>query len=679
MTEAPDAPPPADPPSDESSSDESSSDASSSDESSSERVASPVDTSPSAAPLRPVRGERRLAAILFADVAGYTALSSHDEDLALAMIQSFQRICKKLVAEKKGRVVKFLGDGMLAEFASLDSAVSAAHALQNSFPYLEEVKESRVSLRVGVHLGDIVFGDDGDVYGSGVNVASRIESHAPLAGVVVSDSAYQQLRHRRHYRFSSLGEKDLKGVPEPMELYVVLMAGQDPPTPALRVPTRGGTAADRVRGSSKKRWVAAGLALAAAGAVVVMDLGGIQAQTDQFLQSIGLPAVFTREVFALSPAYRAIEGGAAIDSDIRVAFSGRIDGATATSSSVQLFGPDGVLVATEVSASVDGSAVDITPQSPLDYATRYEVVLTPALRSSSGGEIRPPRGAGSSDDLLSFVTQPVPPVPPVLASTEPADGSTGADGAGPVLATFSKPMNPLTFDLTTVVLTTAAGAPVAVELTCCGDDAGTLRIDPVEPMADGLYRLVLGEGITDVGGLPMVPVTSGFRVGVVARRADPTGPGRLTIQVIPASVASRTMVVIDGDAVGPAPILDRVTSERVAHRIEIFGTSPVSSRTILIYEAEWTLSPAQSLTVRAEVTPFGTITIASTPGGRVFVDGEEIGPAPLVSYPVTAGLVHTLEIRPLDEDAATLAPYVADFRVDLLEDKLLGRVELPAR
>jgi len=139
------------------------------------------------------------------------------------------------------------------------------------------------------------------------------------------------------------------------------------------------------------------------------------------------------------------------------------------------------------------------------------------------------------------------------------------------------------------------------------------------------------------------------------------------------------MVVIDGDAVGPAPILDRVTSERVAHRIEIFGTSPVSSRTILIYEAERTLSPAQSLTVRAEVTPFGTITIASTPGGRVFVDGEEIGPAPLVNYPVTAGLVHTLEIRPLDEDAATLAPYVADFRVDLLEDKLLGRVELPAR
>ena len=113
---------------------------------------------------------------------------------------------------------------MLAEFSSLDSAVNAAHALQNSFPYLEEVKESHVSLRVGVHLGDIVFGEDGDVYGSGVNVASRIESHAPLAGVVVSDSAYQQLRHRRHFEFSPLGAKDLKGVPEPMELYVVLLA-----------------------------------------------------------------------------------------------------------------------------------------------------------------------------------------------------------------------------------------------------------------------------------------------------------------------------------------------------------------------------------------------------------------------------------------------------------------------
>ena len=148
------------------------------------------------------------------------------------MIQSFQRISKKLVGEKGGRVVKFLGDGMLAEFSSLDSAVNAAHALQNSFPHLDEVKESHVSLRVGVHLGDIVFGEDGDVYGSGVNVASRIEEHAPLAGVVLSDSAYQQLRHRRHFEFSSLGEKDLKGVPDPMELYVVLLAGQDPPAPA---------------------------------------------------------------------------------------------------------------------------------------------------------------------------------------------------------------------------------------------------------------------------------------------------------------------------------------------------------------------------------------------------------------------------------------------------------------
>jgi hypothetical protein len=229
------------------------------------------------------------------------------------------------------------------------------------------------------------------------------------------------------------------------------------------------------------------------------------------------------------------------------------------------------------------------------------------------------------------------------------------------------------------MLVAADGAQVAVGLTCCGDDDGTLRVDPVEPMADGLYRLVLGDGITDLGGLPMVPDESGFRVGVVARRVAPSGPGRLTIQVVPAAVAARTIVVIDGEAVGPAPIQGRVVSQGVAHRIEIFGTSPVSVGTILIYDAVQTLSPAQSLTVNAAVTPFGTITIASTPVGTVFVDGEEIGPAPLVSYPITAGVVHTLEIRPLDGDAATRTPYLADFRVDLLEDKSLGRVELPER
>ena len=177
----------------------------------------------------------------------------------------------------------------------------------------------------------------------------------------------------------------------------------------------------------------------------------------------------------------------------------------------------------------------------------------------------------------------------------------------------------------------------------------------------------------------MLPDSFGFRVGVVARPVAATGPGRLTIRVIPASVGPRTIVVIDGDTVGPAPIQGRVVSEGVAHRIEIFGTSPVSIGTIRIYDAVQTLSPAQSLTVSAAVTPFGTITIASTPGGRVFVDGEEIGPAPLVSYPVTAGLVHTLEIRPLEADAETHVPYVADFSVELLEDKSLGRVELPVR
>ncbi len=81
---------------------------------------------------------------------------------------------------------------------------------------------------------------------------------------------------------------------------------------------------------------------------------------------------------------------------------------------------------------------------------------------------------------MSFVTQPVPPDPPILASTEPADGSTGADGAGPVFATFSKPMNPLTLDSSTVMLMTASGAQVAAALTCCGDDDETLRVEPVD-------------------------------------------------------------------------------------------------------------------------------------------------------------------------------------------------------
>ncbi len=595
------------------------------------------------------------------------------------MIKAFQRVSKKIVGDKGGRVVKFLGDGMLAEFTSLDAAVNSAHALQTTFTDLKEVKESRVSLRVGVHLGDIVFGEDGDVYGSGVNVASRIESHAPLAGVVVSDSAYQQIRHRRHYEFSSLGAKDLKGVPDPMELYVVLLADKKASPPPVRGQRKADKSSRAGERRSRERWTAVGLALVAGVSAVVMDLGGVQGQVDQVLQNLGLPAAFTRGVFAQSPGFRAIEGGAAIDSEITVGFSGLINPATATSSTVQLLGPGGALVPTEVSASENALAVNITPLSLLAYATRYRIVLTDALRASSGEEIGPPQGRGSPEDLLSFLTQSVPPDPPVLTSTEPADGSTGADGGSPVFATFSKPMNPLTLDAATVMLITESGDRVASGLTCCGEDDGTLRVDPAEPLAAGLYQLVLGDGITDAGGLPMLPDTFGFRVGVEAPPVVPSGPGRLTIQVIPASVASRTIVVIDGETLGPAPIESRVVSEGVAHRIEIFGTSEFSPRTIRIFDASQTLSPAQQLTLRAEVTPFGTISIDSRPGGRVFMDGEELGPTALVTYPVAAGPVHTLEIRPLDADTATRAPYVVDFRVQLLEDKSLGRVELPAR
>jgi hypothetical protein len=496
--------------------------------------------------------------------------------------------------------------------------------------------------------------------------------------VVVSDSAYQQLRHRRHYEFSSIGEKDLKGVPDPMELYVVLLAGEEAREAPVPVPTKTESSKSGER-RSRRRWVAVALAFAAGGAAVAMDLGGVQAQADQLLQDLGFPAVFTRGVFAQSPGFTAIEGGAAIDSDITVRFSGLINPATATSSTVQLLGPGGAIVPTEVSVSDDALAVDLTPLSPLAYATRYRVILTGALRSSAGGDIRPPRGGGAPEDLLSFLTQPLPPEPPVLTSTEPADGSTGADGGGPVFATFSKPMNPLTLDSSTVMLMTASGSRVAVGLTCCGADDETLSVAPVEPMADGVYRLVLGDGITDVAGVPMLPDTFGFRVGVVARPVAPSGPGRLTIRVLPASVASRTIVVVDGDTLGPAPVLDRVVSEGVAHRVEIFGTSLFSPRTLRIFDARQTLSPAQSLTLTAEVTPFGTISIDSSPGGTVFIDGEELGSTALVTYPVAAGPVHTLEIRPLDADAETHAPYVADFRVELLEDKSLGRVELPAR
>lgn len=170
---------------------------------------------------------RRLAAVWFADIVGYTRLSAQDEDAALAVVDELQALSHQAV-EGKGRIVKFLGDAALAVFDSTNAALESAFALQKAFVESETVQSHGCSLSVGVHVGEVVESEDGDVYGDGVNMASRIEGVASAGQVVISEDIYRQIRNRATYNAESIGEYELKGVEKPAPLFVLALAGQKP-------------------------------------------------------------------------------------------------------------------------------------------------------------------------------------------------------------------------------------------------------------------------------------------------------------------------------------------------------------------------------------------------------------------------------------------------------------------
>ncbi|HEY7471467.1 MAG TPA: tetratricopeptide repeat protein [Gemmatimonadota bacterium] len=181
----------------------------------------------------------RLAAVCFADIAGYTELSARNEGEAVAVVELLQEIARQVVGDRGGRVVKFIGDAVLAEFPSTHEAVRWAIDLRDRFVAgaRSQGLESR-DLRVGVHVGDILTTADGDIYGDGVNIASRIQTAAQPGQVWVSEDVWRQLHQRPEFRFESRGEHALKGVSTPVGLYGVRLEPSArparPPRPAAK-------------------------------------------------------------------------------------------------------------------------------------------------------------------------------------------------------------------------------------------------------------------------------------------------------------------------------------------------------------------------------------------------------------------------------------------------------------
>ena len=182
--------------------------------------------------------EQRLAAILAADVAGYTRLMADDEKATIATITEFRSVFRGHIESNGGRVVDMAGDSILAVFASAAGAVRAAVAAQAALGEhnAELAEPRRMHFRVGINLGDIHEHPDGTVYGDGVNVAARLESLARPGGVMISEFAYQQVRRSPDMAFADAGEHDVKNVAEPVRAYRLL--GGDEPDAAVKAPRR---------------------------------------------------------------------------------------------------------------------------------------------------------------------------------------------------------------------------------------------------------------------------------------------------------------------------------------------------------------------------------------------------------------------------------------------------------
>jgi adenylate cyclase len=182
------------------------------------------------------RVERRLAAIMAADVVGYSALMERDEDRTLVRLKALRReFIEPLIAEYQGHVVKLMGDGALVEFASVVDAVRCVVLMQQGMAEREaELPETeRIRLRIGINLGDVVREEDGDLYGDGVNIAARLEQLAEPGGIVISGTAYDHLQGKLECSFEYLGEQKLKSIERPVRAFRVALSTGAAPAPPL--------------------------------------------------------------------------------------------------------------------------------------------------------------------------------------------------------------------------------------------------------------------------------------------------------------------------------------------------------------------------------------------------------------------------------------------------------------
>ena len=205
---------------------------------------------------QPGRVERRLSAILAADVAGYSRLMGLDEVGTARTLREHRAVSDALVAKHGGRIVKTTGDGVLLEFPSVVDAVECAVAVQAVMAERNDgvPQDRRMLFRIGINLGDILIEGD-DILGDGVNVAARLEGIAEPGGICISSSAYDQVRGKVAVEFADLGEQSLKNIARPVRAYAVVRDGLRPDTQSgSAIPSPPSAASSFHRGAAVREY-----------------------------------------------------------------------------------------------------------------------------------------------------------------------------------------------------------------------------------------------------------------------------------------------------------------------------------------------------------------------------------------------------------------------------------------
>ena len=174
--------------------------------------------------MTPTQSQRRLVAIMFTDMVGYSALMQRDEALGLNLVKEQRALFRPLFATNGGNEIKNTGDGFLVEFTSALDAMRCAIGLQTALHdrNIQVPAPSAILVRIGIHLGDVDV-QEGDVYGDGVNIAARIEPLAEAGGIAVSQQVFDQVHNKITERFIRLGDAELKNISVAIAVYKVVL------------------------------------------------------------------------------------------------------------------------------------------------------------------------------------------------------------------------------------------------------------------------------------------------------------------------------------------------------------------------------------------------------------------------------------------------------------------------